>query len=227
MNIHVPGPLGPISRRLSGQVGDGGAKVVRWREARGLREPALLTMLGAATGLVVGGGILVFYRAIDLAARGIARLIALLPLPALVVPLLILVLGLVMAHALVRWGVAGSDAESIPDVLEAARRRGGVMHLWPVGAKTAAAAVTLGSGGSVGAEGPVAVLGAALGSRVGRLLRLPPERLHLLFACGTAAGLSAAFGAPIAGTFFVLEKLLDGFETAALMPVVVASVTAA
>lgn len=227
MTIHPPGPLGPLSRRLSGQVGDRGASVLRWLEKRGLREPALLTILGAATGLVVGGGILIFYRGIDLAARGIARLVAALPLPVLVVPFSILVLGLAIAHALVRWGVAGSDAESIPDVLEAARRRGGRLHLWPVSIKTAAAAVTLGSGGSVGAEGPVAVLGAALGSRVGRFLRLPPQRLRLLLACGTAAGLSAAFGAPIAGTFFVLEKLLDGFETAALMPVVVASVTAA
>ena len=227
MRVNPPGPLGPVSRRISTQIGQVGEAAVGHLERSGLREPALLTLLGAATGLVVGGGVLVFYGSIDLAASSISRLVELLPIPGWIVPALVLTLGLTLTHALLKWGTEDSPGENIPDVVDAARNRGGVLHLWAVLVKTTGAALTLGSGGSVGAEGPVAVLGAALGSRVGRFLRLPPDRLRLLLACGTAAGLSGAFGAPIAGTLFVLEKVFGSFDTKALTPVVVASVTAA
>lgn len=214
-------------QRISERFARIGAGSIGTLERIGLRGPALLTLLGAATGLVVGVGVLLFYRGIDLAATLLRLVEGQVPLPALMLATITLVAGLVAAWAIVHWGTADSDDGNIPELMEVAKDRHGVLHLAPVALKTAAAAVTLGSGGSVGAEGPVAVLGAALGSRVGRLLRLPAERLHLLLTCGTAAGLSAAFGAPIAGTIFVLEKLLGGFEGSALTPVVVASVTAA
>lgn len=217
----------PPRPRLSDQFGRLGASTVTILERLGLRGPALLTLLGAATGLVVGLGVLLFYRGIDLAAALLRLVEGWVPLPTTVLATVLLATGLVAAWAIVHWGTDDSPGENIPDLMVVAGQRHGVLHLGPVALKTAAAAVTLGSGGSVGAEGPVAVLGAALGSRVGRLLRLPAERLHLLLACGTAAGLSAAFGAPIAGTIFVLEKLLGGFEGSALTPVVVSSVTAA
>ena len=217
----------PPYQRLSDRFGQLGARSIGTLERLGLRGPALLTLLGAATGLVVGLGVLLFYRGIDLAAWILASLVAWIPLPALLITTLAVAAGMTAAWALVHWGTHDSPGENIPELMEVAHDRHGVLHLGPVSIKTVAAAVTLGSGGSVGAEGPVAVLGAALGSRVGRLLRLPAERLHLLLACGTAAGLSAAFGAPIAGTIFVLEKLFGGFEGGALTPVVASSVTAA
>ncbi|HEU4569435.1 MAG TPA: chloride channel protein [Gemmatimonadales bacterium] len=216
-----------MQRRLSDRFGHLGGATIDRLERLGLRGPALLTLLGFATGIVAGFGVLTFYRGIDVSARLISTVIAWLPLPHLVVPAIAVAIGLVTSWALSHYGTNDSPGENIPEVMEVAKSRLGVLHLQPVSIKTLAAAVTLGSGGSVGAEGPVAVLGAALGSRVGRLLRLSPERLHLLLACGTAAGLSAAFGAPIAGAIFALEKLFGGFETSALTPVVVASVTGA
>jgi CIC family chloride channel protein len=106
-------------------------------------------------------------------------------------------------------------------------KRSGVVHTWPVLVKTAGAAIAIGTGGSVGAEAPVAVAGSGLGSKIGRFFRSGPERLRLLVACGAAAGISAAFNAPIAGVFFSLEKVIGTFGVRAFPPVLVASVIAA
>src|SRR5690606_26856139 len=94
-------------------------------------------------------------------------------------------------------------------------------------ARTAASAVTLGAGGSAGSEGPVAVLGAALGSFLGQLFRFGAARVRVLVAAGAAAGISAAFNAPLAGAFFALEEILGSLAISAFPPVVVASVMAA
>src|SRR5690606_29326780 len=97
----------------------------------------------------------------------------------------------------------------------------------PAVVRTLASAITLGGGGSVGSEGPVAVLGAAAGSALGRAFRFAADRTTLLVAAGTAAAISAAFNAPLAGAFFALEEILIGLNVAAFPVVVVASVVAA
>ena len=97
----------------------------------------------------------------------------------------------------------------------------------PALARTLASAVTLGSGGSAGVEGPVAVLGAAVGSFLGRVFRFDVSRVRVLVAAGTAAGISAAFNAPLAGAFFALEEILGSLAAGTFPPVVVSSVVAA
>ncbi|MBA3346385.1 MAG: chloride channel protein, partial [Gemmatimonadales bacterium] len=97
----------------------------------------------------------------------------------------------------------------------------------PALARTAASAVTLASGGAAGSEGPVAVLGAAIASFLGRAFRFDPARTKILVAAGAAAGISAAFNAPLAGAFFALEEILGSLAVGAFPPVVVASVVAA
>jgi CIC family chloride channel protein len=94
-------------------------------------------------------------------------------------------------------------------------------------AKSLAAAILIGSGGNVGAEGPVIVGGAAAASRIGRWLNASPHRLRTLVGCGAAAGLSAAFNAPIAGVLFGVEKILGAAGGVSLGPFVVASIVAA
>ena len=92
--------------------------------------------------------------------------------------------------------------------------------------KALASAICIGSGGSVGREGPIVQIGSALGSTVGQVLRLPESRLRLLVACGAAGGISATFNAPIAGVFFALELILRDFEVESFGVVVLSSVVA-
>lgn len=113
----------------------------------------------------------------------------------------------------------------LPNIMLAVARRGGRVRVGGVAAKMLAAAICLGSGGSVGRVGPIIQLGAGLGSGLGQLLRLPDERLRLLVACGGAAGVSATFNAPIAGVFFALEALLREFGARSFSLVVLSSVT--
>jgi len=85
--------------------------------------------------------------------------------------------------------------------------------------------LTIGSGGSIGREGPMVQLSAMLGSRLGLLARAPPPRLRLMVACGGAAGIAAAYNAPISGALFVSEIVLGTTAMESFGPLVVASVT--
>jgi CIC family chloride channel protein len=219
--------LAEYPRRWSRATGVAGARLISQLESWGMGEPAILTSLAVLVGILAGLSVLLFYRSIDVAAAIVSRVATVLEIPSALVAAATLIIGLLVVRLLVHYGTGDSDGENIPDMMHAVARRGGVLNLRPVAIKTLASAVTLGSGGSLGAEGPVAVLGAAVGSRAGRWLGFNKQRLRLLLSCGAAAGLSAAFGAPIAGVLFVLEKLVGSFRTSVLAPIVVASVSAA
>ena len=134
--------------------------------------------------------------------------------------------GLWAAWALVQRMRLG-DGQNIPDVQLAVAKRDGVIPARPAAARTVAAAMTIGAGGSAGSEGPVAVLGSTVGSAIGRVLRFHPRRVKILVGCGAAAGISGAFNAPFAGAFFALEQVLGSFSVGAFSPVVIASVAGA
>lgn len=119
------------------------------------------------------------------------------------------------------------DRELVPTLIRASVRHGGRLPIAASLRKLAGAAVTIGAGGSLGAEGPVAVAGAVVASSLSQTLRFGQRRARVLLACGTAAGISAAFNAPIAGMLFALEVVLGTFAVGALSPVVVASVMGA
>ena len=114
----------------------------------------------------------------------------------------------------------------VPEVMFAVNRQGGRMRPQVPVVKSLASAVCIGSGGSVGREGPIVQIGSALGSVTGQLMRVSESQLRLLVACGAAGGISATFNAPIAGVFFALELILRNFETRSFGLVVLSSVTA-
>ncbi len=114
----------------------------------------------------------------------------------------------------------------VPEVMYAVAINGGRIRPQVAVVKALASAVTIGSGGSVGREGPIIQIGSALGSTLGRLLRMPEDRLKTLVACGAAGAIAATFNAPIAGIFFALEIILRDFTTRSFGVVVLASISA-
>ncbi|MBB4221346.1 ClcB-like voltage-gated chloride channel protein [Variovorax guangxiensis] len=93
-------------------------------------------------------------------------------------------------------------------------------------ARSASSLVSIGTGGSIGREGSMVQLAALASSLLGRVFRFPAERLRLLVACGAAAGLTAAYNAPIAGAFFVAEIVLGSIAMESVGPIIIASVVA-
>jgi CIC family chloride channel protein len=114
----------------------------------------------------------------------------------------------------------------VPEVMLAVAELGGRIRPQVPIVKALASALCIGSGGSVGRQGPIVQIGSALGSVLGQLARVPERRLGLLVACGVAGGISATFNAPIAGVFFALEVILRDVETQSFGVVVLSSVTA-
>jgi CIC family chloride channel protein len=140
---------------------------------------------------------------------------------------LLVPIGLGLARWM-RFALAGGGSgEMVPTLMVSVARKRGELPVLRTFTKVVCAALTLGSGGSLGAEGPVALAGGTVGSGLAQLFRFRPNRTKVLLGCGAAAGISAAFNAPIAGVMFALEVVLGTFTVTALSPVVVASVVGA
>ncbi len=110
--------------------------------------------------------------------------------------------------------------------MEAVALRSGLIRKRVVIVKTLASAISIGSGGSVGREGPIVQIGSAIGSSLGQILRVSGNRMRNLVGCGAAAGIAATFNAPIAGAIFALEVILGEFQIGTFGPIVLASVMA-
>ena len=133
--------------------------------------------------------------------------------------------GLIYGLLIARFATE-AKGHGVPEVMLAVSQQGGRIRPRVAAVKALASAVCIGSGGSVGREGPIVQIGSALGSGLGQLLRMPAPRLRLLVACGAAGGISATFNAPIAGVFFALELILRDFEAESFGVVVLSSVMA-
>jgi CIC family chloride channel protein len=114
----------------------------------------------------------------------------------------------------------------VPEVMKAVAMRGGVIRPRVVFVKAIASAMSIGTGGSVGREGPIIQIGSAAGSTLGQWLKLPVIQVRTLVACGAAAGISATFNAPIAGAIFAAEIIVGDFAVSAFTPIVISSVVA-
>ncbi|HEY0513270.1 MAG TPA: chloride channel protein [Thermoanaerobaculia bacterium] len=116
--------------------------------------------------------------------------------------------------------------EGMAMLIEAVALSGGKIAARPVLINAVAAIVTVGSGGSLGREGPMIRLGAMISSWLGQRLELPPHRLKILVGCGAAAGLAATYNIPIGGTLFAMEVILGNFALEIFGPIVASSVIA-
>ena len=135
------------------------------------------------------------------------------------------VAGGLLVGILVRWVMPGGRPQGVADVVEASALRAGRMSVRQGVGAAVVSAVSIGSGASVGREGPAVHLGAALASFLGRPLHLTRSQSRTLLGCGVASAVAASFNAPIAGVFFALEVVIGHYALSALAPIVIASVT--
>ncbi|MDJ0766598.1 MAG: chloride channel protein [Myxococcota bacterium] len=118
-----------------------------------------------------------------------------------------------------------AKGHGIPEVMNAVSNRGGQIRKRVMMVKTLASAITIGTGGSVGREGPIVQIGSGLGSSIGQLLGFEGNRLIVVLGCGAAAGMAATFNAPIAGVILAIEVIIGSASISIFSPLVVSSVT--
>ena len=207
-------------------------RVLEWagRTPGGLALSALGIGLGAGLGAIAFRYLILWFTILftgheDYAAAGRAPNPHLPWLGAWFVALAPVVGGLLYGPLTDRFA-REARGHGVPEVMYAVSREGGRIRPRVAVVKALASALCIGAGGSVGREGPIVQIGAALGSSLGQFLRVPASRLSLLVACGAAGGISATFNAPIAGVLFALELILGRFEAGAFAVVVLSSVGA-
>ncbi len=119
-----------------------------------------------------------------------------------------------------------AKGHGVPEVMLALEAERGRIRPRVAVVKSVASAICIGSGGSVGREGPIVQIASAIGSTIGQIARLSDDDVRLLVAAGAAGGISATFNAPIAGVFFALEVILRRFNARNFGVVVLSSVVA-
>jgi CIC family chloride channel protein len=200
------------------------------RGSTGLTALALLTGLGAGAGAVAFRYLILGFTRLftghrDYSAAGHA-LNPLVPGLGIWFVVAAPVIGGLIYGPLVARFAPEARGHGVPEVMLAVHRAGGRIRPQVPVVKSLASALCIGSGGSVGREGPIVQIGSALGSMIGQLTRVSESQLRLLVACGAAGGISATFNTPIAGVFFALELILRNFETQSFGLVVLSSVAA-
>jgi len=133
--------------------------------------------------------------------------------------------GLMVGWIAVRF-LPGGELRGVSGVLADMVQRKGHVHPRQMATETAGTAIAIGSGASLGREGPTVALGALIASEVGRRFGLTEQQLRTLIGCGVAAGIAASFNTPIAGVLFALEVILADYAIATFSPIVIASVLA-
>ncbi|PRZ44344.1 CIC family chloride channel protein [Antricoccus suffuscus] len=136
------------------------------------------------------------------------------------------VLGGLLYGPLIYRFAREARGHGVPEVMIAVAENGGRIRPQVSVVKALASALCIGTGGSVGREGPIVQIGSALASAVGQWMRMPENRLRVLVACGAAGGISATFNAPITGVFFGVELILRELSINAILPVMLSAMLA-
>jgi len=134
--------------------------------------------------------------------------------------------GGLMVGLIISRFAAEAKGHGVPEVMESVALRGGRIRPRVVLAKLLASGICIGSGGSVGREGPIVQIGSALGSSIGQWFRVGERRMRTLVGCGAAAGIAGTFNAPVAGALFAVEIILGDFAVTQFSPIVISSVAA-
>lgn len=137
------------------------------------------------------------------------------------------VVGIFLTSLFVRYVVKDDISHGVTKILHAISRRQGRIKRHNTWSSIMASSITIGFGGSVGAEAPIVLTGSAIGSNLGSIFKLEHHKLMLLVGCGAAGAIAGIFKAPIAGLVFTLEVLMIDLTMTSLLPLLISAVTAA
>ena len=193
------------------------------------RSESVLILIAAGIGIAVGGVILLFNWAVEFAGEHFLTLFELSHSNQmwqyLLIPL-IPALGGLGVGLLQTYVFKAKPGHGVPEVILASRFSRGRIQRRVILQKLLTGALSIGSGGGGGREGPIIHVGAAVGISIANLFRLTRDQSRTLIACGAAAGISGIFNAPMGGVMFVLEVILGDFRLKTFTPVVVSAVAA-
>ena len=137
------------------------------------------------------------------------------------------VVGIFLTGLFVRYVVKDDISHGVTKILYAISRRQGRIKRHNTWSSIIASSITIGFGGSVGAEAPIVLTGSAIGSNLGTIFKMEHRTLMLLVGCGAAGAVAGIFKAPIAGLVFTLEVLMIDLTMSSLLPLLISAVTAA
>jgi len=139
--------------------------------------------------------------------------------------ILVPVVGALGVVWLVKNFAPEAKGHGVPEVMDAIYFKQGRIRPVVAVVKSLASALSIGSGGSVGREGPIIQIGAAFGSTLGQLVAMPTHQRNLLIAAGAGAGIAATFNVPLGGLVFAIELLMVSISAKTILPVAIATVT--
>ena len=228
--------IDPSNRTGSGSTltPGGTANVIEGEESR--RLPGMqLSLLALGLGLITGLGAVLFRDLIGLvhnllfAGQAVVHYDANIftaPAPWGALVILVPVLGAVLVTFLVTNFAPEAKGHGVPEVMDAIYYKGGVIRPVVALVKSLASAIAIGSGSSVGREGPIIQIGSALGSTLGQIIRMPAGQRISLVAAGAGAGIAATFNTPIGGVMFAIELMMPEVSGETFLPVAIATGTA-
>ena len=199
-------------------------RILTWREDH-ISERSFLLILAFVVGVLSGFAALLLKFLISIIASTLSEHINITGANYLY--LLYPVLGILIVGIYVRYVVKDNISHGVTRVLYAISQNKSRLKLHNTYTSVVASSITIGFGGSVGAEGPIVNTGAAIGSNLGSLFRMSPQILMMLVGSGAAAGVAGIFKAPIAGMLFAIEVLMIDLTTVSVMPLLISSITAA
>ena len=199
-------------------------KILVWREKH-IKEKTLIVLLSLFVGILAGLAAMVLKWLIHFISGCLTSGVSISG--ANYVYIIYPVVGVLLACWYVRNVVRDNISHGVTRVLYAISQNKSRLKPHNMYTSVIASSVTIGFGGSVGAEGPIVYTGAAIGSNLGQAFRLSPRVLMILVGCGAAAGIAGIFKAPIAGMLFTLEVLMLDLTTVTVMPLLISSITAA
>lgn len=204
--------------------GDRYLKFLRWRE-KNIKESNFILILSFVVGLLTSGAALILKSIIHLIQNFLTSPFSVNEVNYLY--LLYPAIGIFLASMYVRFVVKDDISHGVTHILYAISRRQGRLKRHNMWTSILASSVTIGMGGSVGAEAPIVLTGSAIGSNLGSYFKMNHKTLMLLMGCGAAGAIAGIFKAPIAGLLFTIEVLMLDFTAASVIPLLIASVTAA